>query len=173
MKKITPSLLAMATLMLSGVCAQAANHPVGVALQAPTQLAAPNLTGPIGNGVVITAITVGSSDFTPCYNCAGVGSVAVPYLLRAVPNGTSIISTVQFQPTIYTGYPTVNYSLVQNGQTLSSSSVTFPFLVYPGTEDLAYFPDTASGASGYAEVKIQVMDGSTELTHDAYVIYIR
>jgi len=175
MKRNVSMLAVGAALLFASVSAQAENHPVGVALKTAASSAASHKpSGYAGgaSGLTFTGISVGGSQFYPCYNCAGSGSVAVPYELNTVKGGSGIISTLQMQDTFFSGYPTVNYSMMQKGKVISSSSVTFPFSLFPNEEALVYFPDTAPTTVGAAQVVMQVMDGSTVVGSMTYNIFI-
>ena len=64
------------------------------------------------------------------------------------------------QDTFFAGYPTVNYTLVQGGVVVSTSSLTFPFELVPNEEALVYFLDTAPATTGPATIIMSVTNGS-------------
>jgi hypothetical protein len=145
----------------------AVNHPVGKAMVGVGKpMAAPPPSNGFAAGLTITGVSVGNGADLPFFSPPYVG---LPFLLDAVPAGSSIVTSVSLQSTIYSGEPTVNYDFIQGGKIVSSSSVTFSSAFLPGYVGLAYFPD-APATTGPSEVAVSVYNGSTLIATQVYLI---
>jgi hypothetical protein len=171
MKKALSTFAVVGFIAFASVNASAAvNHPIGVTkVAAGKPMAAPPPSNGFAAGLTITGVSVGNGADLPFFSPPYVG---LPYLLDAVAAGSSIVTSVSLQSTIYTGEPTVNYEFVQGGTVLSSASVTFSSDFLPGYVGLAYFPETAPSTKGPSQILVTVYNGTTLIATQVYLVDI-
>jgi hypothetical protein len=170
MKKAFTTFAVLGVIAFASVNANAAvNHPVGkTQVMAGKPLAVHPPSNGWASGLTITTISVGYSDALPYFSSP---YVVLPLELNAIPVNNGIVTSVQLESTIYSGEPTVNYDLIQNGVILSSSSVTFSSDFLPGYVGLAYFEDTPT-TTGPAQIAVSIYNGSTLLGSSVYLVDI-